>query len=100
MPATVTFILSLRSASRAEVLKAMNAGGRRLTDGLHFISNAGYGKGWTGFINFTFDSNDRVTVIYALVDGPNGSLSNMEFIWNANGALCSDFPASRNRCNH
>jgi hypothetical protein len=94
---TQQFIMGMRAASRAEVLKAMNAPGRH--DGeraLHYIGVAV--RGWGGDITFTFGADDRVVIIEAFVDGPNLTPSNVEFLWNADGFLCSNFPGSRNQC--
>ena len=96
---TPAFVLIMRGAPRSEVLKSMNAVGRKFeNDTLHFISNADHGlSGWTGYINFTFE-NDRVAIIYADIDGPEGVMQNMEFIWNVRLGGCSDFPGSTKRC--
>ena len=93
------FLISMRGATRAEVLKAMNAAGRPVpNDGLHFISNYARGtKGYGGDVNFFFD-DDKVTAITGEVDGPPSAPGNIEFIWNAKLPGCSDFPGSRNRC--
>jgi hypothetical protein len=97
---TEVFLLSMRGATRAQVIAAMNAGGRPVEGGLHFISNYGMGsRGFFGDVNFKFDTNGRVDIITGFVDQAGGA-SGMEFIWNAEkGFLCSDFPKSRTRCN-
>jgi hypothetical protein len=97
---TEAFLLSMRGATRTQVLAAMNAGGRPVDGGLHFISNYGMGsRGFSGDANFRFDGNDRVNLITGSIDQAGGA-SNMEFIWNAEkGFLCSDLPGSRARCN-
>ena len=97
---TERLLLSLRGASRADVLRAMNAQGRIIpNDGLHFASNYERGaKGFGGDVNFYFE-NDRIINIVAEVDGPPGGPANIEFIWNARVIGCSDFPGSRRRCN-
>ena len=101
---TEPFLLSLMGASRADVQKAMNAPGRLIpasgdSGGLQFNGFAGKGRGWDGRIDFKFDSNSRVYLIDAVIDGPNRHPSNMQFFWNSFvGGFCSDFPGSRKRC--
>jgi hypothetical protein len=96
---TERFLLSMVGATRSQVLKAMGAKGRQTgEDTLHFISNAGYGEGWDGPINFRF-KDDAVVEIMGSIDGPGGHPDNMEFVWNADkGVVCSDFPGSDKRC--
>jgi hypothetical protein len=89
--------MDMRGATRAQVLKAMNAPGRH--DGaraLHYIGAAV--RGWGGDITFTFGAEDRVVTIEALIDGPDLSPGNVEFLWNIQGFLCSSFPGSSRRC--
>jgi hypothetical protein len=63
---------------------------------LHYIGVAV--RGWGGDITFTFGADDRVVTIEALIDGPDLSPNNVEFLWNIHGFLCSNFPGSRRRC--
>ena len=97
---TEPFLRSMIGVTRAQVLAAMNAPGRTDSAGsLHFISNYGMGaRGFSGFVNFGFDANDKVLLITAVVDRAGGP-SNMQFVWNGgNGYLCSNFPHSQKRC--
>ena len=93
-PLTEELLLSLRNATRAEVVKAMNAQGRDVEIGLHYLSNA---PTYSGYANFSFEG-DRVTIINAIISPADGS-KNLDFIWNAHVQGCSDFSGSRNRCN-
>jgi hypothetical protein len=97
-------LLSLRGLNLAGVRKAMGVDGRQLpNNGVRFLSN--YSKGQKtggGSVNVTFD-NDRVVIISAEIDfGYTGDGApqprSMEFLWNEQGFLCSDFPGSKNRC--
>lgn len=96
------FLRGLEGASRADVLEALGTAGRPNDDGgLHFTSNALGGRAFGGNLNVTFNGSGRVRVISALVsrpiDGAEGR--DVEFIWNADGRGCSDFPRSLLRCN-
>jgi hypothetical protein len=99
---TESFLLSMRAASRDEVIKAMGVKGREVSIGLHFISN--YSKGereGSGVVNFTFDQTGHVSIISADVDHARSEGKSMEFIWNASTSsepYCSDFRGSRHRC--
>ena len=101
---TEKLLLSLRYATKADVIKAMNVNGREIEDGerhiLHFLSN--YSKGQrtgSGDVNFIFDADGRVSVITASVDRANLEGDTIEFIWNAHHVGCSDFPGtSMQRC--
>ncbi len=90
--------MSMRSATRAEVIKAMNVNGREIKRGLHFLSLYSQGQRWgSGDVNFMFDGQGRVSVIDAFLDPPNDKGARAELIWNAdllpNG--CSDLPVTR-----
>ena len=81
---TEDFLLSMRGATKDEVIKAMNVGGREITSGLHFISNYSKGERWgSGDANFTFDAEGRVSVIAASIDPPGMAGKHADFIWNA-----------------
>ncbi len=92
-PLTETLLLSLRNATRAEVVKVMNARGREAEIGLHYLSNS---ENYSGDANFTFE-DDRVVIISALVSTTEGSKT-LNFIWNSKLGGCSDFPGSHKRC--
>jgi len=91
---TEQLLLGLRNANRQQVIKAMDADGRPIEGGIHYLSNA---KTYSGDVNLLFEDG-RVLVIYALVQPTDGS-KNLEFIWNAERPGCSDFRESRKRCN-
>jgi hypothetical protein len=105
---TDEFLLSLRDATKTEVVKAMGVEGRALkpdslcrgvtcSDELHFISNYSKGTHWgAGDINFLFDQDGRVSLIFGSIDPPNGEGRAASFIWNADllPAGCSDLPHS------
>jgi hypothetical protein len=114
---TENFLLSMRGATKPEVLKAMNVGGREINDGLRFLSNYSKGERWgSGSVNFTFDDEGRVSVIVASIDPPNLSGKSVDFIWNTYAApplgeeidrstknfarqpYCSDFSDSPAKC--
>jgi hypothetical protein len=79
---TETFLLSMRGAAKADVLKAMNVSCREISGGLRFISY--YSKGeqsGSGNVNFTFDDQGRVSVIVASVDPPSMVGKSADFIW-------------------
>jgi hypothetical protein len=77
---TDEFLLSLRDATKREVVKAMGVEGRAIkpdslcrgvtcSDELHFISNYSKGTHWgAGDINFLFDQNGRVSLIFGSID--------------------------------
>jgi hypothetical protein len=94
---TERLLLSLRGASRAEVEKTMNAPGVMRVEGtLHYI---GWATTYSGFLNVTF-KNGRAIVVEGLVQ-PTNTSKDLNFLWNGEHAvLCSDFPGSRNQCNH
>jgi len=100
-PLTESFLLSMRGATKPEVVKAMGGEGREVEGaGLHFISNYSRGERWgSGIVHFKFDSEGHASVIFANLDRPIAERENEEtaiiwFIWNAelepNG--CSDLP--------
>src|ERR1700730_14982024 len=100
-PCTESFLLSMRVATKPEVVKAMGGEGREVEGaGLHFISNYSRGERWgSGIVNFKFNSEGHASVIFANLDRPIAERENEEtgiiwFIWNAelepNG--CSDLP--------
>ena len=81
---TEGFLLSMRGATKPEVIKAMNVGGRKIASGLHFISNYSNGERWgSGDVNFTFDAEGRVSIISASIDPPDMAGTHADFIWNA-----------------
>jgi hypothetical protein len=104
---TENFLLSMRNATKPEVVRAMGVEGREVDDaGLHFISNYSKGERWgSGVVNFKFNPEGRATVIFATLDSPTVELENGEveeivhaqFIWNAElePAGCSDLPNTR-----
>jgi hypothetical protein len=84
---TENFLLSMRGATKTEVLKAMNVKGREIGAGLRFISNYSKGERWgSGTANFTFDDKDRVYVIVASIDPPSNAGKSLDFIWNVYAA--------------
>ncbi len=100
---TENFLISMEGATKDEVVKAMNVNGRDLGGALHYISNYSRGERWgSGFVNFSFNGEGRVSVIYADLDPPNMKGKSAEFIWNAAElpAGCSDLPGTHmKRCN-
>jgi hypothetical protein len=97
---TENFLLSMRNATKAEVIDAMNVNGRPIDGGLHFLSNYGRGERWgSGIVNFSFGDDGRVSVIVASIDPPNMKGKAVDFIWNADRLPggCSDFPATHLR---
>lgn len=117
---TEDFLLSMQGATKPEVIKAMNVGGRKIASGLHFISNYSRGERWgSGDVNFTFDTEGRVSVIGASIDPPGMAGKHayfIYFIWSAFAApplgdeidrstknfgrqpVCSDFSSKLARC--
>jgi hypothetical protein len=106
---TENFLMSLRGATRAEVLKAMSVQGREIKPGdindlpgLHFVSNYARGARWgSGDVNFWFDEQGRVSIIAASLTAPMAA-SNYDFLWNAKSLPlgCSDLPrSSMKHCN-
>ncbi len=100
---TDEFLMSMRGATRAEVVKAMNVAGREIDRGLHFLSNYSRGERWgSGDVNFLFDQSGRVAIISALTSAPNSEGKQADFIWNGEllPAGCSDLPGtSMKHCN-
>jgi hypothetical protein len=98
---TEEFLLSLRGATRTEVVAAMGVEGRALSESekdiLHFISNFARGeREGSGIINFKFDASGHVAVIFGYIDR---SGTDYQFIWNADLLPfgCSDLPNTRMR---
>jgi hypothetical protein len=84
---TEKFLLTMRGATKPEVLKAMKVKGREISGGLRFLSNYSKGEQWgSGSVNFTFDENDRVSVITASLDPPAMTGKAADFIWNVYAA--------------
>lgn len=100
---TEGFLLSMRGATQDQVQEAMGVRGRPIERGLHFISNYAEGSRLgSGDVNFTFDIDGRVSVVWAILDLPNDE-RHPEFIWNKIDFQhgCSDLPHSRMaRCNN
>ncbi len=101
---TEDLLLSLRRATKAEVIKAMNVSGREFEGGLHFMSNYSSGERWgSGDVNFLFDHAGRVSVISAsLTPPPNSNGRDADFTWNMELLPdgCSDLPhTSMKHCN-
>jgi len=101
---TEDLLLSLRRATKAEVIKAMNVSGREIEGGLHFLSNYSSGQRWgSGDVNFLFDHAGRVSVIFASLDPPpNSDGKHADFNWNMELLPdgCSDLPhTSMKHCN-
>jgi hypothetical protein len=95
-PLTEKRLLELRGMTRQEVIAEMNAAGEPSENGrLHYVVNS---KSYSGFMLITFSDN-RVSNIDATVQPADDSLHSLEFIWNASGEMCSDFPGSQKRCN-
>ena len=92
---TENFLMSMRGATKTEVMKAMNVNGREIERGLHLLSNYSSGQRWgSGDVNFLFDPRGRVSAIFATLDPPNSGGTHADFIWNADllPAGCSDLP--------
>jgi hypothetical protein len=94
---TENFLMGLRGATKDQMQKAMNVKGRGTGNGLHFLSN--YSKGQrlgSGDINFTFDDEGHVSIIFGSLDPPGGNGGFSDFIWNKEllPAGCSDRPDS------
>jgi hypothetical protein len=102
---TDRFLLSMRGATRREVVEAMKVVGREVEGaGLHFVSNYSRGQLWgSGGVNFVFNQAGRVSIIFASIDAPASSNGkHAEFIWNAerDPAGCSDLPGTKMKhCN-
>lgn len=100
---TEALLFSLRRSTKADVIKVMNVAGREIKGGLHFLSNYSSGQRWgSGDVNFLFDNEGRVSVIFASLDPPNSEGKFADFIWNAKLLPdgCSDLPdTSMKRCN-
>jgi hypothetical protein len=96
---TESLVRRLAFVTPTQARKIMDAQGVDWGEGrLHFESNAGYGSKWTGDINIQF-INGVAAFISGDAEGPGGSPSNVDFIWNSKvGLYCSDFPKSRTRC--
>ena len=98
VPLTRDFLRSMRGVSRAQVISSMGATGRPSEDRLHYLSNYGDGKQLgAGEVNFTFDADDRVISIDAIVVQPHQART-IDFQWDSVGYQCSDFPESRLPC--
>jgi hypothetical protein len=98
VPLTHDFLRSMRGATREQVISSMGAIGRPSEDRLHYLSNYGDGKQLgAGEVNFTFDADDRVISIDAIVVQPNETRT-IDFQWDSVGYQCSDFPESRLPC--
>ena len=94
-------LLKMRSASRAAVVSLMGVPGRPADGGLHFTGNDTDRGAYSGGLTVTFGPDERVHVVYAIVErnGSNDSVGQeTRFIWNADGQGCSDFPGSQDRC--
>ena len=96
---TEPLLMSLRNASVADVEQAMGVPGRvGITGRLHFLSNYNdeHGAG-SGEVAVSFGPDDRVVDIDATVEGGDGGAI-IVFVWTADGANCSDFSDSAQRC--
>lgn len=82
---TESFLMSMRGATKAAVMKAMNVKGREIEHGLHFLSMYSQGQRWgSGDVNFLFDQRGMVSVIFASLDPPDSQRGvRADFIWNA-----------------
>ena len=103
---TDEFLLSLRHATKAEVVKAMGVDGWPFpgesvckgvpcSDSLHFTSNYTRGaRGGSGVVNFLFDKEGRVSVIFGFRDAHGENEKPAQFIWNDDllPAGCSGAP--------
>jgi hypothetical protein len=90
------FVMSLKGATRTDVVRAMNGPGvtRGNPDALHFTSNHDYGhSGYRGDINFLF-RGDTVVQITALAQDVNIE-PDYEYIWIDGEGECSDYPGSQ-----
>ena len=95
------FLDGLQSASRTQVIQAMNARGvEREAGALHFLGNDTDRGAYNGDVNLTF-MNGKVAVISAVVSRSTGDAiqSQIRYIWNVSTEGCSDFPGSFRRCN-
>jgi hypothetical protein len=98
---TEGLLLSLEGATKAEVLRAMNAPGVPDNGGvLHFVSNYAWRqRSGVGVVDFHFGPDGQVEVINATVDASSGK-KGMRFVWNATLGSCSDFSGSIQRCDN
>jgi hypothetical protein len=96
---TEPLLMSLRNASFEDVVQAMGVPGRLGTTGrLHFLSNYDNEQGaGSGEVAVSFGPDNRVVDIDATVEGGDGGAVIL-FVWTADGANCSDFPDSSQRC--
>ncbi len=96
-PLTQKLITSLRRASLAHVMRAMDAPGQPTAkDTLHFMGNA-KGGAPTGVVDFTFQ-HGVVASIAADIDPATDGGKHIRYRWSRRGPNCSDFPRSRRRC--
>ncbi len=95
---TEPFLLSMRNATRREVVRAMGGSGTIAANNISFLSNHAFGVGGgSGAVRFIFGAGGRVMTIRASVDRP-GQAGEMRFEWTSGGHQCSDFPSSSSRC--
>lgn len=95
---TQPFLLSMRKATRSDVIRAMGGSGTIAGNNISFLSNHAFGVGGgSGDVRFIFGADGRVTTIRASVDQPEQA-GEMQFEWTSGGYQCSDFPGSHQRC--
>ena len=95
-PLTERFLLGLRNATADQVQEAMGVLGRN-NAGTHFMSN--YQGDGSGDINFIYDGNGLVTIIFGRIETADGEPH--DFMWNRKllPGGCSDMPHSQlSRC--
>jgi hypothetical protein len=97
---TEQLLLSLRNATLAQVRADMgDKGGDDRRSTLRFHSGGDAARGYySGRVKVTFGAAGRVSFIQALVNRPTEQ-GVIEFLWGYPNFECSDFPASRTRCN-
>jgi hypothetical protein len=97
---TEQLLLSLRNATSAQVLADMgDKGGHGRRSTLRFHSDGDAARGYySGRVRLNFGAAGRVSLIQALVNRPDRP-GVIEFLWSFPNFECSDFPASRTRCN-
>ena len=81
---TEKLLLELRGQTETAIRKIMNAPGRGIENGLHFLSNYSRGKKSGGGDVNVWLENGQATSISAAVDVPNGK--HQDFTWSAYAA--------------
>jgi hypothetical protein len=74
----------------------MNAPGRPIERGLHFVTAT---QTYDGDLNVEFAEGKAAVITAIVMPSPDSSSRHLEFIWNADGSFCSDVPGEHKRCN-